>query len=1274
MKKIILLLFVVSNSVFSQKNMVSGKIKWYDNIVKDVLDFKTVKLFAFETAQYKDELDFLPFHSHQIQLGNQEITSINVINFEYEQIDDTSLKDVSGLRFVENEINVDFYNAISRKVNYGVVSFVPIRFNKNLSKFERVVSYQIELTLKTAVVNQKSTFKNFTNNSVLSSGDWYKIAVTKDGVFKLSYSFLKDLGIDVNAINPQMIKIYGNGGKMLPEINSASRNDDLVQNAIYIYGENDGVFNADDYILFYGQSPHSIKLNTSTNKFYHELNRYSDTTYYFITASSTGDSPKRIMPSTTSLSPNNVVNTFNDFQFHEIDNYNLIKSGQDWFGEVFDVKTEYDFIFNIPNLDNSIPVDVFFRGAARSKHGTISSFTVSSNGVSKNISVTTVNIDDYTNIYAVADTGSLNFISSSSIISVKVNYNKPLSSSVAWLDYLQVNSRRNLKMHGNQLFFRDLNTVGTGNVSQFNLTGANNVEKIWDISNPFNIRELQINLGSTISFVATTDTLRQFVAFTSNYDTQVFPRGKVNNQNLHALGQNDYIIVAHPNFLSQAEQIADFHRQDGLSVVVVTPNQIYNEFSSGSQDPIAIRSFIKMFYDRATISSELPKYLLLFGDGSYDNKNRILGNTNYIPTYQSVNSLNPIGSLVTDDYFGLLDPNEGNWSFGVEYVDVGIGRIPAKSQEEADNVVNKILNYKQPQTMKDWRNQITFIGDVAGGSDTWEGNIHMSQSDSLARMVTRINTEYNPNKIFFDAYKKALTPGGSTFPDVNKEIIRAFNEGSLIINYTGHGGEAGWAHERVLTISDINKLSNTDNFPLVVTATCEFSRFDDPRRTSAGELTLINKTGALALLTTVRLVYSSPNFLLNKSFYENVFVEDNNEKKRLGEIFMITKNLNASNANNRNFTLLGDPALKLAYPKYDVATTKFNGTTISTVLDTVKALQKVTIEGFVKDYNGNKLSNYNGIIYPTVFDKAKTITTLQNHGGSVPFVFNSQNSKLFKGKVSVTNGDFSFSFVVPKDIAYNFGKGKLSYYAENQVEDANGYFTDFYIGGTSDSYAEDTEGPEVELFMNDKSFVFGGITDENPTLLAYVQDIHGINMVGNGIGHDIVAVLDDETDKSFVLNNYYEADLNSYQKGTIRFPFKDLKEGRHKLTLKVWDVYNNSREVVTEFNVVKSKDVVLSRVYNYPNPFTTYTEFWFEHNQANKQLYAQVQVFTVTGKLVKTIEKNIYSEGFRSTSITWDGLDDFGDRLARGVYIYHLKVRAENLSIADKYEKLVILR
>jgi hypothetical protein len=1117
-------------------------------------------------------------------------------------------------------------------------------------------------------LNNTTNLKKSAQNSVLASGDWYKIAVLKDGVFKLTYSFLKDLGLDVDHINPQNIKIYGNGGKMLPEVNSIYRHDDLKQNAIYIEGENDGVFNIGDYVLFYGQSPNSILLNSSTNLFYHQLNRYSDTTYYFITTSTTIDSPKRIVSTSTSLTPNNVVNTFNEYQYYEKDNFNLIKSGQEWYGEVFDIKTQYDFVFNVPNIDLSSPVNLTTLGAGRSKDtSSLNSFDVYAGGNSKRIRFSSVSMCSECQ-YASNASGSFTFNPSTDLINVTIKYNKPNSSSVAWLDAIQLNARRNLKMTNNQLFFRDLNSVGTGNVSQFNVSNANNIIKVWDVTDPLNIKEQQFTQGSSISFVVPTDTLKEFAALTSNFETQVYALGKVDNQNLHGLTQQDFVIVSHPNFIGQAEQIADFHRQEGMSVFVATPQQIYNEYSSGSQDPVAIRSFMKMFYDRANTAEELPKHLLLFGDGSYDNKNRISGNSNFIPTYQTPNSLGIIGSLVTDDYYGLLDNNEGKWTFGIELVDIGIGRFPVKNQQEANNVTNKVLNYYNPSTMKDWRNQLTFIGDDE------DSNTHMYQSDTLAKMVERSNPEYNPYRIFFDAFKQESTPGGNRYPDVNKEIIKAFEEGSLIINYTGHGGETGWAHERVLTVGDINKLEKTTNLPLVVTATCEFSRFDDPQRTSAGELVLINKSGGIALLTTVRLVFSNPNFLLNQTFYNNVFSEVNNEKKTIGEIFMRVKNLNSADPMNRNFTLLGDPALKLAYPKQDVKTTKFNGTTITTVLDTVKALQKVSVEGYVQDNNGMKLTNYNGTIYPTVFDKSKTITTLKNDGVGSPYVFNSQISKLFKGKVSVTNGDFSFSFIVPKDIGYNYGKGKVSYYAENQVEDANGYFTDFYIGGTSDNFTEDNEGPEVELYMNDKSFVFGGLTDENPSLLAYVSDLHGINMVGNGIGHDIVAVLDDKTEDAFVLNNYYEADLNSYQKGTIKFPLKDLEEGRHKLTLKVWDVYNNSREVTTEFNVVKAKDVVLSRVYNYPNPFTTHTEFWFEHNQASKQLFVQVQVFTVSGKLVKTIEKNLFNEGFRSTSITWDGLDDYGDRLARGVYIYHLKVRAENLSMADKYEKLVILR
>lgn len=1265
MKLLIFLFIFVPAVLFSQINIIDEKIVWHENVTNDFLDGNKKSFFSFDYAQLDDQKDFLAFYSKQINLGTQEIYDIELVNVEYESLKSTEVEHVSGLSFIGNQININFSNSISKKQNYGIVSFVPIVYNKTLGVYQKVIRIQIKLFTRGRNLTNKSSNKSTVQNSVLASGDWYKIAVTKDGVFKLDYSFLKNLGLDVDNINPQTIKIYGNGGKMLPEVNSQYRHDDLKQNSIHIEGENDGVFNSTDYILFFGQSPHSKTLNTSTNLFNHQLNRYCDTSYYFITTSSTNESPKRISTSANSLLPNKVVNTFSEYQYYEKDNLNLIKSGQDWYGEMFDVKTEYDFVFNVSNIDMSSPVNVNVSGAGRS--GVASAFNVISGGSGVAINFNTITLSCYSCQYANNGSGTFSFIPSSDLINVKVNYNKPSSSSVAWLDKIELNARRNLSMVGNQLFFRDVNSVGTGNISQFNISNAANVIKIWDITDPLNVKGQQFVQGNSISFVANTDTLREFVALTNSYETQVYPFGKIDNQNLHGLSQQDYVIVSHPDFLVQAEQIADFHRQEGMNVVVVTPTQVYHEFSSGSQDPVAIRSFMKMFYDRATVASELPKHLLLFGDGSYDNKNRISGNTNFIPTYQSTNSLGIIGSLVTDDYFGLLDDNEGKWSAGVELVDIGIGRFPVKNKTEADNVTNKVLNYYNPSTMRDWRNEITFIGDDE------DSNEHMRQSDFLAGMIESSNPEYNPYKIFFDAFKQESTPGGTRYPDVNKEIIKAFEEGSLILNYTGHGGETGWAHERVLTVGDINNLQKTSNLPLVVTATCEFSRFDDPKRTSAGELVLTNKTGGIALFTTVRLVFSSPNFALNQDLFRKVFTEVNGEKKTIGEIFMEIKNLNASNSNNRNFTLLGDPALTLVYPKHDVKTTALNGASITTVLDTIKALQKVTIEGYVQDKNGVKLTSYNGTIYPTVFDKSKTITTLKNDGGQ-PYVFDSQISKLFKGKASVTNGDFSFSFVVPKDIAYNFGKGKLSYYAENQVEDANGYFTEFYIGGTSDNYAADNDGPDVELYMNDKSFVFGGLTDENPSLLAYVSDLNGINMVGNGIGHDIVAVLDDKTDDAFILNNYYEADLNSYQKGVIRFPFTDLEEGRHKLTLKVWDVYNNSKEVTTEFNVVKAKDVVLSRVYNYPNPFTTHTEFWFEHNQANKPMYVQVQIFTVSGKLVKTLEQNIFSEGFRSTSITWDGLDDYGDRLARGVYVYHLKVRAENMSLADKYEKLVILR
>ncbi len=1262
-KLIAFIVLIAPLSLFSNNIIIEEEIHWNDNVISKIDEISTKSFLSFTNVKYDEKKDFLGFYSKQIVLNQEKIVEINIIEVQYEDIDDEKIKGISGFEFINDSLNLSFINATSRKINYGEVNFTPIIYNSRRGQYQRVIHFKIQVITNKVVSN--SNDKAFTTNSVLETGDWYKIAVLKDGIFKLSYNFLKELGLDVDNLNPANLKLYGNGGKMLPTLNSVDRADDIQQNAILIQGESDGSFDSGDYVLFYGQSPHTWSYNTSSLLYEHQMNKYSDTTYYYLTFSNTGESPKRIVSQSSQSSPTQVVSSFDDYAYYEKDLLNLIKSGDQWFGEIFDIKTSYNFVFNFPNIDVSTPVSIKLSSAARSSVN--SNFTVSSGSSSIIVTESLVNTASYSARYANLGSGSMTITPTSDIINVTVNYNKPTSESIGWLDEIELNTRRNLIMSGEQLFFRDLQSVGIGNISTFNIGNAINIYKIWEITDPFNIKEQQYNLaGSTLSYSLSTDSLREFVAFTTNYETQVFGFGKIENQNLHAITQADMVIVSHPNFLSQAAQLADFHTAEGLSVIVVTPQQIYNEFSSGSPDIVAVRDFLRMLYERNSLTpTELPKYLLLFGDGSYDNKDRIVGNTNFILSYQTPNSIDIIGSLVSDDYYGLLDINEGTWA-GTEYADIGIGRLPVKSQEEADNVVNKILSYNTPSSMNEWRNRTVFVGDDG------DNNTHMSQSNSLAAMVESGYQSYNVNKIFLDAFKQETTAGGNRYPEVNLAINDAVDKGSLIVNYTGHGGETGWAHERILTVSDINNWSNTEGYPLFITATCEFSRWDDPKRTSAGELVLLSPNGGIGLLTTVRLVFSGPNFTLNQTFFNEVFDEVNNEMPTIGDVFLKVKNANAGDANNRNFTLLGDPALKLAYPIHEAITTKINEVNVS-ANDTIKALSKVTIAGIVQDENGQKLTNYNGVIYPIVFDKKKQIVSLSNDG-EAPFSFNLQTSKLFKGKVSVTNGDFSYTFIVPKDIAYNYGKGKLSYYAENQVEDANGYYTELFIGGTSDNYEVDNTGPAIDLYMNDENFVFGGITDENPILFAKLNDIHGINMVGNGIGHDIIAVLDDKTEDSFILNDYYEADLNSYQNGKVYFPFKDLTEGRHKLTLKVWDVYNNSSEAILEFVVVKTKDITLDHVYNYPNPFTTHTEFWFEHNQPGKQLYAQVQIYTVSGKLVKTLEQHIVNEGYRSTSITWDGLDEYGDKIGRGVYVYRLKVRTENFSVAEKYEKLVILR
>lgn len=1298
-KLFILLFFFFPPLIFSQPKPAPAKdasirINWGAPIRISMLEGENEKTLSFEGADYTYSDHFLPRYFQQVPLNsNDNRLTASLSNTVYEPLSVAEVAALPKTGSIPTEISVRTSVSIQRKQPFGTISFIPLRKNINSGKIEKLISFQVQAH---GSVGPRTPGRSriYASNSVLQSGKWYKIAVTSDGIYKLSYTFLQSLGIDMTTVNPQNLRLYGNGGGMLPELNSVPRSDDLEENAIYLSGNGDATFDASEYALFYGTGPDTWSYDpTGCPKFKHSQNLYSDSTYYFITFDL--GAGKRIQSQASSSAvATDTVTSFDDYAFTENDNINFLKSGRDWYGEYFDNISSYSYAYTFPDIvTSSLSGTVKSQVASRYDNNGHGGAVYTAYCQGSSTTIPTGEIDDASTYddYAKIGNGCFSFTPSSQLVNVTTT--KQTADAVGWMDYVEVNVRRNLTLSGSQVLFRDARSTGLGRIAMYQLTSSSPAQ-IWDVTDPKNVKiQTTNNSGSSYQFTLPSTNLNQFAAFNNTSFNTPVKSSAVPNQNLHALTNKNMIIIAHPDFLAEASQLATYHEQhDSLTSLVVTPQQIYNEFSSGAQDISGIRDFVKMFYDRAATTADIPQYLLLFGDGSYDNMKRFNPNTNFIPTYQSFNSTVTTLSYVSDDFYGLLDDDEGYWyEVDSDAVDIGIGRFPVKTKAEAQTAITKILAYNKtgvPPTSSnnsscsqvasspygDWRNVVCFIADDE------DNDLHITQANSLAQTVDTVYNNYNVDKIYVDAYRQEATPGGNRYPGVNDAITRRVQKGALIMNYTGHGGEVGLGHERFVEISDINSWDNINNMPLFFTATCEFSRFDDPERTSAGETVFLNANGGgIALFSTVRLVFATPNFALNQSFYNKVFTPVNGKMPRLGDLYYYMKNQQVGiTVNSRNFTLLGDPALKLAYPKYNVSTDSVNFNPVSSlafIRDTLRALSLVTVSGHVRNKSGAVLSNYNGVLYPTVYDKPQSVTTLSNDGttNSPAFTFKLQKNVLYKGKVSVVNGYYKFNFVVPKDIAYQYGIGRISYYCENGTDDANGYYEKIIIGGSNDSAAADNNGPDVKLYMNDVKFAEGGLTDENPDLFALLKDNNGINTVGNGIGHDITAVLDENTEHAVVLNDYYQADLNSYKTGSIRYPFNALTEGKHTLDFKVWDVYNNSSKAHTEFIVAKSAELALSHVMNYPNPFTTRTTFYFEQNQCCQSLEVDLQIFTISGKLVRNFSQNMYAEGYRSDPIEWDGRDDYGDKIGKGVYIYRLKVKTAEGSTAEKYEKLVIL-
>lgn len=1240
----------------------------------------------------------LPSFTEIDEIGKDQTIQVTTSIVQTEPLSKSELKCVpeSWVKDIGKGLKVEVNYSIKNKKNTAIVSYYPlVKLNGSIHKvtsFTRNIGYK---NSGHSSFPNRSSNRSFATSSELSSGSIFKFSVQLNGIYRVTYEELELNQVLAGSLNSDLINVYGNHDGMLPERNGVERFDDLKKNPIKMVDGGDGSFDAGDYFLFYAAGPHKWKLNQANGFFEYETHLYEDKSYVFVKTND-GTGAKRIQTISGSAAHTGVIVTsFNDFQVKEDERVNLLAtngrggSGKNWLGDVFDVNLSYSYRFNFPNIDATTNVSIKSSLFALTANPNSASFSMSVSGLgSVVVPVPGITASSHSS-FALQRFGNLSFLPNSNSFSVVLNYNKPTGiKSVGYLDYLEINCRRNLRMAGNQMEFRDVNSVALGNISKFLVQDAALVDEVWDVTTAWDSKNIAFSRSAgVIEFDQSTDSLRTFIAFKSSGFLSPQFESKVENQNLHGVSVPDMLVVYHPLFESQVDQLVSFHRANGLDVLKATVGEIYNEFSGGKQDVTAIKTFAKMLYDRGAGSKF--KYLLLFGDCSYDYKGRVTPNHNFVPVWESWNSESDISSFATDDFYALLDDGESMGDY--EQMDVAVGRFTVVSIAQAQNVVNKILNYQKTGSASqlascndsesgsafgDWRNKLTYVTDDV--DETWE----LAFTRHVERIIDSTEKNYptfNHNKIYMDAFNQSSLSGGARYLDGSERLKKSVQEGTLITSYEGHGGEIGWGNERFLDVPTINNWTNKERLTVMLTATCEFTKYDDPGRTSAGELCFLNPNGAaIALFTTTRPVFQFSNERLIEAFFEEAFIKKMDGTPRtMGEIYMETKNNRRVIGDNnvRRFGLIGDPALQLAFPKQTIVTTEINNLPVGSAnLDTLKALSKITIKGFVANNTGVKLSGYNGVVFPTVYDKPLQLATLGNRTPSDIIPFTQQTNVLYKGKATVKNGEFEYTFIVPKDINYQFGLGKISYYSFDGAEDGAGYFSDVVIGGTDLTAVPDNLGPEVGLYMNDASFVSGGMTDENPTIYAEIFDSNGINTTGNGIGHDITAILDEKTSNPIILNNYYESDIDSYQSGKVNYPLESIAEGPHTLSFKTWDTQNNSSERTIDFVVVQEAELAIDHVLNYPNPFTTRTEFYFEHNQHCDFLEVQVQVFTISGKLVKTINQLVQTKGFRTEGITWDGRDDFGDRIGRGTYVYKVKVEDNQGNKVEKYEKLVLLK
>ncbi len=1278
MKKIAIFLnLIVCFVCFAQQR---GKIvvDWNDKTTYSTGDF-TVKIpqFNSDSFNYDDSKKQLYFTAKIPSSGLIDENSLQISNIVYESIDVSQLGELSKSA-IPSFINAKIENYIARDKIFARLSFFPIiKVDNNYQKVKSL-SYSFSNQSATSRMNAPSNNVSAITNSALRSGAWYRFYVEKSGVYKISKSFLSDIGLVTDGVDPKRIKIYGQGGRMAPLNNSAPYPNDIEENAIQIVGENDGVFDNGDYILFYAEGMDNWSEENKTHR-----NLYADRSYYYVTT--TGGFGKRITPFIEpSANSTTTLTDFDDYQFHEVELTNIGRLGRIWFGDSFSIEDEQEFEFSFPNSVPLATTTIDIHVGGNSFVATKFSTTVNGQALpNMNLGIVTLNSSNVArdaSLFSVPIATSANY-------TVKLNFDDGgVPTSKGYLDYIAIKTKSNLKGYGKQFRFQFNTTVAQiGTIAQYQFTTSSTISQIWDITDIYNTSSIaNTTNAANFSFKATLDSKKYIAVDVNDYYTPLREQQtRVANQDLKGtifldnqgnFRDIDYLIITPSSLTIQADRLANFHRNySGLNVKVVTLESIYQEFCSGKQDIGAIRNFVKYVYENASTPSKKVKYLNLFGDASFDFKDRISNNTNIVPIYHALDSYTSgVTSFASDDFFCFMDANEGDVISSSSYgADIAVGRMIVSTTQQADEMVNKVIEYHDLKSYGSWRNNFVTISDDA---DVLGDGILQSSQNNVTDEIAFDNPYVNTKKIFLDAYEQTSTAGGDRYPKAKEDIQNAFEKGALVFNYLGHGGEDGLTGERIWDKLDGLNFFNQYRYPLFITITCDFSRFDNPLRPTAGEYTYLNpRGGAIAMITTTRSIGYALQF--NKDITKNLYSIGTQPYISIAEVLRVSKTQSGNDSNTKVALYIGDPAIMLSIPKQKVVLTKVNDVPITQPISDLQALAYVKLSGEIQDEAGNLMSNYLGELSVNVFDKSFNKTTFNNDNFSPPMTFTNLGETIFRGNASVNGGQFEFGFVVPRDIRIPVGNGRVSFYAKrNQILlDKTGYNTDIKIGGIDVNAVADVTAPKVRLYMNDESFVNGGITNESPFFLAFLEDEHGIN-TASGIGHDIVAILDGDETNPYILNDYYETELDDFTKGKIRFPFRNLALGLHTITFKAWDVYNNFISAEIQFVVMGDESVTLSNVLNYPNPFVNYTQFWFSHNRPYEPLDVQVQIITITGKIVKTINQSVFTDGFLSREIAWDGKDDFGDKIGKGVYIYKLTVRSTLTNEkSEKIEKLVIL-